>query len=90
MDTLTRTQRRLRDDLQRKISLDGRAPSLREAASYRKVSHAAVARTLRALEAKGLLKREGHYGRTLHLLTGVRESRPCNAAATSRLSGASR
>jgi len=73
MDTLTPTQRRLMDYLQRKIAADGRAPSLREAASHLKVSHAAVARTLRVLESKGLLKREGRYGRTVHLLNRARE-----------------
>ncbi|RPI66149.1 MAG: repressor LexA, partial [Geobacteraceae bacterium] len=51
MDTLTPTQRRLMDYLQRKIAADGRVPSLREAASHLKVSHAAVARTLRVLES---------------------------------------
>ena len=53
MDTLTPTQQRLLDYLQRKIAAGGRTPSLREAAADLKVSHAAVARTLRALEAKG-------------------------------------
>jgi len=37
------------------------------------VSHAAVARTLRMLEFKGLLKREGRYGRTVYLLNRARE-----------------
>ena len=37
------------------------------------MSHAAVARTLRALEAKGCVKRAGHYGRTVHLLNRARE-----------------
>ena len=73
MDTLTPTQRRLMDYLQRKIAADGRTPSLREAAADLKVSHAAVARTLRVLESKGLLKREGRYGRTVHLLNRARE-----------------
>ena len=73
MDTLTPTQQRLLDYLRRKIASDGRVPSLREAASDLAVSHAAVARTLRVLEAKGLLKREGRYGRTVHLLNRARE-----------------
>jgi repressor LexA len=73
MDILTPTQRRLMDYLQRKIAADGQAPSLREAASHLKVSHAAVARTLRVLESKGLLKREGRYGRTVHLLQRGRD-----------------
>jgi len=73
MDTLTPTQQRLLDYLRRKIASDGRVPSLREAASDLAVSHAAVARTLRVLESKGLLKREGRYGRTVHLLNRARE-----------------
>ena len=73
MATLTPTQQRLLDYLQRKIAADGRVPSLRAAASDMNVSHAAVARTLRALESKGLLKREGRYGRTVHLLNRARE-----------------
>ena len=73
MDTLTPTQQRLLDYLRRKIASDGRVPSLREAASDLAVSHAAVARTLRVLESKGLLKREGRYGRTVYLLNRARE-----------------
>jgi repressor LexA len=70
---LTATQQRLIDYLQRKIAADGRAPSLREAAADLKVSHAAVARTLRVLEAKGLVQREGRYGRTVFLLNRAGE-----------------
>lgn len=73
MNTLTPTQQRLLDYLRRKIASDGRVPSLREAASDLAVSHAAVARTLRVLESKGLLKREGRYGRTVYLLNRARE-----------------
>jgi repressor LexA len=72
-NSLTPTQQRLLDYLQRKIAADGRTPSLREAAAALKVSHAAVARTLRALEAKGCVKRAGHYSRTVHLLNRARE-----------------
>ena len=73
-DRLTPVQQRLLDYLQRKIAADGRAPSLREAAADLKVSHAAVARTLRVLESKELLKREGRYGRTVYLLNRAREA----------------
>jgi repressor LexA len=72
-DRLTPTQQRLLDYLRRRIAADGRAPSLRAAAADIQVSHAAVARTLRILEAKGMLKREGRYGRTVHLLNRARE-----------------
>jgi repressor LexA len=70
---LTPTQQRLLSYLRRKIAADGQAPSLREAASDLRVSHAAVARTLRVLESKGFLKREGRYGRTVYLLNRARE-----------------
>ncbi len=70
---LTPTQQRLMDYLRHKIAADGRAPSLRQAAADMKVSHVAIARTLRTLESKGLLKREGRYGRTVHLLNHGRE-----------------
>ncbi|MBI5581311.1 MAG: repressor LexA [Deltaproteobacteria bacterium] len=71
--SLTPTQQRLLGYLQRKIAAVARTPSLREAAADLKVSHAAVARTLRALEAKGWVKRAGRYGRTVHLLNRARE-----------------
>ncbi len=65
---LSPTQQRLLDYLRRKIAADGRAPSLREAASDLRVSHAAVARTFKALASKEYVRREGRYGRTVHLL----------------------
>jgi repressor LexA len=71
---LTPVQQRLLDYLRRKIAADGRVPSLRQAAADMQVSHAAVARTLRVLESKGLLKREGRYGRTVYLLNRAREA----------------
>lgn len=72
-DRLTPAQQRLLDYLRHKIATDGRTPSLREASADIQVSHAAVARTLRVLESKGLLKREGRYGRTVYLLNRARE-----------------
>jgi repressor LexA len=71
---LTRKQQRLLEYLQQKISADGRAPSLREAAADWGVSHAAIARILSVLEQKGCLKRDGRYSRTLYLLNRVRET----------------
>jgi repressor LexA len=73
-DRLTPTQQRLLDYLRRKIAANGRTPSLREAAADMKVSHAAVARTLRVLESKEFLKREGRYSRTVYLLNCAREA----------------
>jgi repressor LexA len=70
---LTPTQQRLLDYLQRTIAADGLSPSLREAAAALGVSHAAVARTLKALEAKGCVRRAGRYGRTVHLLNRAHE-----------------
>jgi repressor LexA len=70
---LTPTQQRLLDYLQRKITADGRTPSLRAAAADLRVSHAAVARTLKALESKECVRREGRYGRTVHLLNRARD-----------------
>jgi repressor LexA len=72
-DRLTPTQQHLLGYLQRKISADGRVPSLREASADMNISHAAVARTLRVLESKGFIKREGRYGRTVYLLNRARE-----------------
>lgn len=67
-EKLTPAQQRLLDHLRRRIASDGRTPSLRETAAELAVSHAAVAQTLRALEAKGCLRRAGRYGREIHLL----------------------
>jgi repressor LexA len=55
--------------LKREIERRGRTPSLREAAADLDVSHAAVAQLIRALESKGFLRRDGRYGRVIHLLT---------------------
>ena len=72
--SLTPKQQRLLDYLQQVINRTGRAPSLREAATDLGVSHAAVSQMLKALEDKGLLKREGRYSRTVHLLNRARET----------------
>jgi repressor LexA len=71
---LTPKQQYLLDYLQRIIDRKGRAPSLRQAAADLGVSHAAVAQGLKALEAKGCIKREGRYSRTLYLLNRTREA----------------
>lgn len=59
--------------LAERIAEDGRAPSLRQAALDIGVSHTAVAQLMTQLERKGLLEREGHYGRTVRLLSKPRE-----------------
>ncbi len=65
---LTAKQQRLVAYLEHEIRRQGRTPSLREAAGALGISHAAVAQTLKILEAKGVLRRDGHYSRTVHLL----------------------
>lgn len=71
---LTSKQQRFLDYLQRKITREGKAPSLRQAALELGVSHAAVAQILKVLEEKGYVKREGRYSRTIHLLNRTREA----------------
>jgi repressor LexA len=71
---LTAKQQRLLDYLQRTIDRQNRAPSLRQAAADLGISHAAVAQGLRVLEAKGHIKRQGRYSRTIYLLNRVREA----------------
>jgi len=66
-------QQQLLDYLEQQIKQHGRAPSLREAAADLGVSHAAVAQTLKALEQKGAVRRDGRYSRNLLLLNRARE-----------------
>lgn len=70
---ITVKQQRLLDYLEQHINQHGRAPSLREAAADLGVSHAAVAQTLKALEQKGAVRRDGRYSRNLLLLNRARE-----------------
>ena len=70
---LTVKQQQLLDYLEQQIKQYGRTPSLRETAADLGVSHAAVAQTLKALEQKGAVRREGRYSRNLLLLNRVRE-----------------
>jgi len=65
---LTQKQQRLLDYLEAEASRAGATPSLRRAAARLGVSHAAVAQMIRTLEKKGILRREGRYGRTVHIL----------------------
>lgn len=50
------------------IKTHGQMPSLRQAAKDNGVSHAAIAQTIRALESKGYVARDGRYGRRLRFL----------------------
>jgi repressor LexA len=71
---LTAKQQQLLDYLKTQIKRRGRAPSLRQAAADLGVSHAAVAQTLKALEQKGVVRREGRYSRNLLLLNRIQET----------------
>jgi len=70
----TAKQQHLLDYLEQQIRQHGRPPSLREAAADLGVSHAAVAQTLKALEQKGAVRREGRYSRNLFLLNRARQT----------------
>ncbi|MGD9057956.1 MAG: transcriptional repressor LexA [Desulfobacterales bacterium] len=71
---LTPKQQRLLDYLEHEIAKAGLCPSLRQAAAGLGVSHAAIAQTLRALEEKGYVKREGRYSRNVYLLNRTRQA----------------
>jgi repressor LexA len=71
---LTPKQQRFFSYLEREINRSGKAPSLRQAAADLGVSHAAISQMLKTLEAKGLVRRDGHYSRTIHLLNRARKT----------------
>lgn len=71
---LTVKQQRLLDYLRESIAKSGGSPSLRRAAQDLGISHTAVAQTLKRLEEKGLIKREGRYGRAIHLINQAGQS----------------
>jgi repressor LexA len=67
-ENLTFKQQQFLDYLTREIAGNGRAPSLRKAAADMKVSHSAISQMVKTLEAKGMIRRDGYYSRTIHLL----------------------
>ncbi len=69
---LTEKQQRFFSYLTDRIAEDGRVPSLREAARDLGVSHTAVAQLMLQLERKGVVEREGRYGRTVRLFPDSR------------------
>ena len=71
---LTPKQERLLSYLKCEITRIGKVPSLRRAAADMGVSHAAISQLIKTLEQKGLIKREGRYSRTIHLLNRIRET----------------
>lgn len=71
---LTAKQQEFHTYLQDEIARTGKAPSLRQAAGKMGVSHAAVSQLIKALEAKEVIRRDGRYSRTIHLLNRARET----------------
>ena len=71
---LTAKQQQVLNYLEHTIQQTGKPPSLRQAALDLGVSHAAVAQTLKMLEEKGYVRREGRYSRTIYLLNRARET----------------
>jgi repressor LexA len=64
----TQNQQKVLDYLKQQIKENGISPSLRTAAADLSISHAAVAQTLKTLEDKSYIRREGRYSRTIHIL----------------------
>ncbi len=71
---LTPKQQKFFDYLESEITRTGKSPSLRQAAAKMGVSHAAISQLIKALEEKGIIKRDGYYSRTIHLLNRARET----------------
>lgn len=65
---LTPSQQKVLDFLKQQVKEAGNAPSLRAAARALNISHAAVAQTLKTLEEKAYIRREGRYSRVIHIL----------------------
>ena len=65
---LTQNQQKVFKYLKQKIEDNAVSPTLREAAADLEISHAAVAQTLKTLENKEYIRREGRYSRTIHIL----------------------
>jgi repressor LexA len=65
---LTAKQQQLVAYLETHIARGENSPSLRQIAADLGVSHTAVAQMLKTLQEKGIVRREGRYSRTVHLL----------------------
>ncbi len=65
---LTPKQQRFLNYLEQTVRRTGKTPSLRQAAADMGVSHAAISQMIKILEDKKMIKRGGHYSRTIHLL----------------------
>lgn len=77
--TLTEKQQFFLEYLEKKISQDGKAPSLRQAATDFGISHTAVSQLLNQLERKGAIERDGHYSRTIRVRSRQEASIQSNA-----------
>jgi len=71
---LTPKQQQCLNYFKREITRTGKAPSLRQAAADMGVSHAAVSQLIKALEEKEVIRRDGRYSRTIHLLNRAQET----------------
>jgi repressor LexA len=71
---LTMKQKTLLHYLEEEVARTGKSPSLRQAASDMGVSHAAISQLIKMLEAKGVVRRDGRYGRNLLLLNRIQET----------------
>jgi len=65
---LTAKQQKILDYLSRELNSTGSAPSLRTAAGDLGISHAAVGQTIKILEDKGYIHRQGRYSRTIQII----------------------
>jgi len=73
---LTEKQRQFFDYLSERLEGSGPVPTLRQAAVDFGVSHTAVAQLMHQLEKKGVIERQGRYGRTIRLCQGAGEQGP--------------
>lgn len=74
---LTARQQQLFSYLRQRLEGEGHVPSLRQAAADLGVSHTAVAQLMQQLEKKGMVARQGRYGRSIRLSPGGGEPMPC-------------
>jgi repressor LexA len=72
---LTDKQQQFFDYLTKRLDGEGRVPTLRQAAADLGVSHTAVAQLMSQLEKRGVLARQGRYGRTIRLYPDSQEQR---------------
>lgn len=73
---LTPVQRKILRYFETMIGVNGEMPTLRKAAQDNHVSHSAIAQTVKALEKKGYLQRDGRYGRRMRLLQKTEKAGP--------------